>query len=125
MGLFVNKFGITKYLTGNKIVDTLRFAARTAHPDMPEDELKRFSSHSGRVWALVLLDEAGMTPDFMKSRLRWMGDSYRLYLQDTSILQQKHVEALKKDSNEIQRLLGRNRDILPNIVPVDDEMGDY
>ena len=125
MGLFVNKFGIKKYLTGNKIVDTLCFAARTAHPDMPEDELKRFSSHSGRVWALVLLDEAGMTPDFMKSRLRWMGDSYRLYLRDTSILQQKHVEALKKDSNEIQRLLGRNRDILPNIVPVDDEMGDY
>ena len=100
MGLFVNKFGITKYLTGNKIADTLRLAARTAHPNMPEDELKRFSSHSGRVWALVLLDKAGMTPDFMKSRLRWMGDSYRLYLRDTSILQQKHIEALKKDSNE-------------------------
>ena len=101
LGLFVNKFGITKYLTGNKIADTLLFAARTAHPpDMPDDELKRFSSHLGRVWALVLLDEAGMTPDFMKSCLRWMGDSYRLYLRDTSILQQKHVEALKKDSNE-------------------------
>ena len=54
-----------------------------------------------------------------------MGDSYRLYIQDTSILQQKHVEALIKDSNEIQRLLGRNCDILPNIVPVDDEMEDY
>ena len=39
MGLFVNKFGITKYLTGNKIADTLRFAAWTTHPDMPEDEL--------------------------------------------------------------------------------------
>ncbi len=53
-----------------------------------------------------------------------MGDSYRLYLQDTSEIQQKHVDALK-DSNEIQHLLGRNRDILPDIVPVDDEMGDY
>jgi len=50
-----------------------------------------------------------------------VGDSYRLYLQDTSILQQKHVVALTKDSNEIQRLLRRNRDILPN----NDEMGDY
>jgi len=49
MGLFVNKFGIPKYITGYKIADTLRFAARTAHPDMPEDEIKRFSSHSGRV----------------------------------------------------------------------------
>jgi len=58
--------------------------------------LLMFSSHSGRVWALVLLDEAGMTPDFMKLRLRWIGDSYRLYLRDTSILQQKHIEALKR-----------------------------
>jgi len=66
-----------------------------------------------------------MTPDFMKLCLRWMGDPHRLYLQDTSTLQQKHVEALIKDSNEIQRLLGRNCDILPNIVPVDDEMEDY
>ena len=124
MGLSVNKFGITRYLTGNKIADTLRFVARTAHPDMPGDELKRFSSHSGRVWAAVLLDEAGMTPDFIKLHLCWMGDSYRLYLQDTSVIQQKHVDALK-DSNEIQHLLERNRDILPDIVPVDDEMGDY
>jgi len=87
MGLFVNKFGITRYRTGNKITDTLRFVAKTAHPDMPGDELKHFSSHSGRLWALILLDKAGMTLDFMKSRLRWMGDSYT-HLHDTSILQQ-------------------------------------
>jgi hypothetical protein len=125
--LFVNKFGITRYPTGNKNCGyfTVHFAARTANPDMPKDELKCFSSHSGRVWALVLLDKAGMTPDFMKSHLRWMGDSYRLYLRDTSIVQQKHFEALIKDSNEIQHLLGRNCDILPNMVPVDDEMEDY
>jgi hypothetical protein len=77
------------------------------------------------VWALVLLDEAGMTPDFMKSRLRWMGKSYRLYLRDTSILQRKHVDALSKESDEIMQLLGNNCNILPNIVPVDDEMGEY
>jgi hypothetical protein len=58
------------------------------HPDLSEDKIKRLSLHSGQVWALVLLDEAGMSPDFMKSRLRWMGESYRLYLRDTSVLQQ-------------------------------------
>jgi hypothetical protein len=62
MGLFVNKSGSTKYLAGNKI------------QDITKDELKRFSSHSGRVWALVLLDEAGMSPVFMTARLRWMGE---------------------------------------------------
>ncbi len=54
-----------------------------------------------------------------------MGDSYKLYLQDTSILQNKHVDALKKESNEVMKLHGNNQDILPNIVPVDDDMGDY
>ena len=125
MGVFVNKFGITRYLTGNKIQEVLRSIARVVHPDLTEDEIKRFSSHSGRVWALVLLDEAGMSPAFMTSRLRWMGDSYKLYLRDTAVLQQKHVTALSKESDEVTRLLGNNRDILPDVVPLDNEMGEY
>ncbi len=110
---------------GGKIADVLQSIARVVHPDLSKDEIKRFLSHSSRVWALVLLDEAGMTPDCMTSRLCWMGESYKLYLQDTSILQQKHVDALKKESNEVMRLLGSNRDVLPDIVHVDDEMGEY
>jgi hypothetical protein len=54
-----------------------------------------------------------------------MGESYKLYLHDTSVLQQKHVDALKNESDEVMRLLECNQDILPNIVPVDDEMGEY
>jgi hypothetical protein len=77
------------------------------------------------VWALVLLDEAGMTPDFMKSHLHWMGESYRLYLRDTSTLQHKHVNALDKESDKITQLLGSNRNILPDIVPIEDNMGEY
>jgi hypothetical protein len=85
----------------------------------------RFSSHSIRVWAVVLLDEAGMNPDFIKSRLRWMGDSYRLYLRDTAILQSKHITALERSSNDFMALFGENRMVLPDIVPVDDAMGSY
>jgi hypothetical protein len=125
LAVFVKKFGITRYLTGNKIADVLRSIAKAVHPTLSADEIKCFSSHLGRVWALVLLDEAGMSPAFMTSRLRWMGESYKLYLRDTSVLQQKHVDALKNKSNEVMRLLGCNQDMLPNIVPVDDEMGEY
>jgi hypothetical protein len=125
MAVFVNKHGITRYLTGKKISDILRSIARAVHPDFLEDAIKCYSSHSGRVWALVLLDEAGMTPDFMKSHLHWMGESYRSYLCNASILQRKHADALSKESDEVMRLLGDNRDILPNIVPVDDKMGEY
>ena len=114
MAVFVNKSNTTKYLTSNKFAEVLCSIAKAVHPDLTKEELKKLSSHSGRVWALVLLDEAGMTPDFMKSRLRWMGKSYRLYIWDTLILQRKHVNALNKESDKIMRLLGNNRDILPN-----------
>jgi hypothetical protein len=70
MAVFPNSKGVKIYLTGNKIAEILRSIAISVHPDLTNEELKKFSSHLGRVWALVLLDEAGMTPDFMKSRLR-------------------------------------------------------
>ncbi len=54
-----------------------------------------------------------------------MGESYRLYLTDTSILQQKHGNILCKELDKVIWLLGCNWDILPGIVPVDDEMGEY
>jgi hypothetical protein len=54
-----------------------------------------------------------------------MGETYKLYLRDTLVLQNKHVAALSKESDEVTRLLGNNRDILPNIVPLDDEMGTH
>jgi hypothetical protein len=82
-------------------------------------------SLSGRVWALVLLDEAGMSPAFMTSRLCCMGDSYKYYLRDTSILQHKHIDALKKELDELMKLLGTNKNVLPNVIPVDNDMGDY
>ena len=85
----------------------------------------RFTSHSIRVWAVVLLDEAGMNADFIKSRLCWMGDSYRSYLRDTAVLQAKHVSALESSSNDFIKLFGENRTTLPDIVPVDDTMGPY
>jgi hypothetical protein len=54
-----------------------------------------------------------------------MGDSDKLCLQDTSILQHKHINTLKRESNELMKLLGSNKDVLLNIIPVDDDMGDY
>ncbi len=124
MAVFVNKFGIKKYLTGNKISDVLRSTARAVHPDLSKNEFKHFSAHSGRVWVLVLLDEAGMTPVFMTSCLHWMGKSYKLYFRDTLILQNKHVDALSKESEEVMHFLGKNHNIVPKIVALDDEMGE-
>ena len=66
MGVFVNKHGIVKYLTGSKISEVLQSVAKACHPDLTRDEIMLFSSHSGKVWAIVILHEAGMLPDFIK-----------------------------------------------------------
>ena len=41
------------------------------------------------------------------------------------MLQQKHGNALSKESDEVMQLLGKNHDILPDILSVDNEMGEY
>jgi len=125
MGVYLNHQGVVKYLTGSKIAELLQSIAKTCHPDLTKEEISRFSSHSGRVWAVVLLDEAGMNPDFIKSRLRWLGDSYRLYLRDTAVLQMKHIAALEQSSFNFISLYGDNCTTLPDIVPEDDNMGSY
>jgi hypothetical protein len=101
MAIFKNQLGKTKYLTGNKIAELLQSLARSTHPDMTLDEISRFSSHLERVWVVVLLDKAGKLPDFMKSQLHWLGDSYRTYLCDTSVIQCQHIDVL----NQIQMKL--------------------
>jgi len=123
MGVFINKSGAKKYLTGNKIADILQKVARIAHPDWTKEEISKISSHSGRVWALVLIDEAGKSPTFVKSRLRWLGESFRLYLRDTAIIIAQHNDALKSASKRMLALLGENLNTLPNVVPLDNDMG--
>ncbi len=123
LGVFINHQGLKRYLTGNKIAELLRAVAKEVHPDITKEDLSKMSSHSGRVWALVLLDEAGMSPSFIKARLRWLGDSYRLYLRDTSIIQQNHTRALNPASDEIIKIV--ECAVFPTIVPIDEEMGNY
>ncbi len=125
MAIFENQLGKTKYLTGIKITELLQSLARSTHPDMTLDKISRFSSHLGRVWAVVLLNKAGKLPDCIKSQLRWLGDSYCTYLNDTSVIQRQHIDALKTNSDEIMKLYGRYHSILPDTVPIDTQMGIY
>ena len=92
---------------------------------MTREEISRFSLQSGRVWAVVLLDEAGMPPEFIKCRLRYLSNAYRLYLCDTSVIQSKHTNALNKDSEDIIKLFGENHKILLDIIPIENNMGKY
>jgi hypothetical protein len=52
-----------------------------------------------------LLDEAGKSPEYIKKRLCWLGDSFRMYLRDTVIIQHQHVNALLAALQEVMDLI--------------------
>jgi hypothetical protein len=103
--LYKMKKGKVTYLTGNKIAELLRKAVKKVHPDTNLDKLKRYSAHSLQVWACILLDKAGKSPDYIKQRLCWLGDSFRMFLRGTAIIQHQHVDALLAASQEVRDLI--------------------
>ncbi len=67
--VYKTKKGKVIYLTGNNIAELLWKAVKEVWPDTTSDKLKRYSTHSLRDWACVLLDKAGKLPDYIKKRL--------------------------------------------------------
>jgi hypothetical protein len=105
LGVYRTKKGKSIYLTGNKIAELLWKAEKSVCPDTTSEDLKQYSAHSLRVWACILLDKAGKPPDYIKKRLRWLGDSFRMYLRDTLAIQLQHVDALWEASREVMDLI--------------------
>ena len=85
----------------------------------------KYCCHSIRVWVCVTLDEEGMSPDFIKNRLKWMGESYRVYLRDINKINEKHMEALKSSAEKTVELLDCPQEIDTEIDAIYSEMGEY
>ena len=74
-----------------------------------------------------------MLPHFIQARLRWMGNSFRMYLRDTGVIQDKHLNILRAELQEVIDLIENNTtetqaaDIAAGltIVVLDNEMGNY
>jgi hypothetical protein len=125
------------YITGSRIATLIREAVKKVRPSTSSDDLKKYSTHSLRVWACVLLDEAGMSPSFIQKRLHWLGDSFKMYLRDTKAIQDKHLATLQTASSEVMTLISTPPDDIvritstmsdlnvPNDTPEDEQMGAY
>ena len=105
LGVYKTKRDKSMYLTGNKIAELLWKAIKSVRPDTTSEELKQYSAHSLRVWAWVLLKEAGKLPNYIKKRLCWLGDSFKMYLRDTSAIQSQQVDALREALQEVMDLI--------------------
>ncbi len=125
------------YIIGSRIATLLRKAEKKIQPSTSADDLKKYSAHSLRVWACVLLDEAGMSPSFIQKCFRWLGDLFKMYLRDTKAIQDKHLAALQSASFDVMALIGTPPDDIirltatmsdlnvPNNIVEDNQMGAY
>ncbi len=66
------------------------------------------------------------------SHLRWMGNSFRMYLRDTDVIQDKHFNILQAASQEVINLIGADtKALISEIatgltnVELDNKMGNY
>ena len=122
--------GTLLYLTGKRIANLFRKALKAIHPRTSKAKLSRYSAHLLRVWACILLNEAGMSLEFIMARLCWMGNSFRMYLRDTGIIQNKHCHILWDASQEVIDLIAGSSVNNPDLagmttVEADNTMGDY
>ncbi len=74
MGAYKEK-GAVKFITGSRISKLFKEIAQSVYPDITPTELSKFSAHMIRVSAAVLLQMADKPEHFIKTRLRWEGDS--------------------------------------------------
>ena len=81
-------------LRDKQVEKHLQSAARAVYGYSKSEAKQRFTSHSIRVGACVLLHEAGKTAAFIKERLRWKSDSFMEYLRNTVRLAQQHAASL-------------------------------
>ncbi len=125
------------FITGSRIAKLLREAVKKVRSSTLADDLKKYSAHSLCVWACVLLDKVGMSPSFTQKRLRWLGDSFKMYLRDTKAIKDKHLAALHSASANVMALIYTPPDNVvcltatmsnlnvPSNVVEDDQMGFY
>ena len=64
------------------------------------------------------------------ARLHWMGNSFRMYLCNMGIIQDKHRDSLRAASQEVINLIAGSSVNIPDlvglsIVEADNTMGDY
>ena len=82
------------YIDDVHIKSLLQEAAKEVYKISKKDDLAKFSAHSIRVGACVLLHAQNISTEDIKFRLRWRSDSFRMYLRNIVQLAERHKDAI-------------------------------
>ena len=94
ISIFIQQNGLSGFIDNIHVSDALKDLASKVYNITNSADLARFTSHSIRVGACVVLHEANKSPDFIKFRIRWKSDSYLMYLRNTPKLANQHNSAI-------------------------------
>ena len=72
----------------------LQSTAHAVYNITKKEDLGRFTSHSIRVGACVLLHTQNISAEDIKFRLRWRSDAFRMYLRNVTQLAERHKNAI-------------------------------
>eukprot|EP00957_Ditylum_brightwellii_P042891 3247012-Ditylum_brightwellii.AAC.1 len=86
------------------MVSILQSVAKSLYNLTNLEDTRRFSSHSIRVGACVLLHSLGKDGEFIKLRLHWKSETFRFYLRSTTLLVGQHCSAVSNILDTFQAL---------------------
>ena len=83
-----------KHIDDVHIKDILQEAAKHVYNISNKEDLNKFTSHSIRVMACVILHSQNLSTEDIKFRLRWRSDSFRMYLRNIVEIAERHKNAI-------------------------------
>ena len=94
LAFFREPDGTIAFITSKHVEVFLQDLAKKVYNIVDKQELSRFTCHSIRVGACVVLHENNCSGEFIKVRLRWRSDAFLLYLRNTIKLAELHNTAV-------------------------------
>jgi len=91
-----------QFLTGTDITSYYWFIMQLINSDISAAALKLILTHSIRVYAWVLLHEAGKDSPYIKLRLWWLSNYFEIYLRNTDRITNQHNEVLHEVHQRMQ-----------------------
>jgi hypothetical protein len=101
LAVYLTSSNTPAYITDTDVREVLRSVAAKVYSLNPNDEhdrqrLRRWSCHSMRVGACVILHAMGFSATDIKFILRWKSDAFMAYLRNLSFLARQHAIALDR-----------------------------
>ena len=90
----------SSYILHSQVEKSLRTIAAKVYSISSKSELQRYSCHSLRVGACVLLHSSGADALTIKFRLRWRSDSFMEYLRNTPKLAAMHTHIISSTNTD-------------------------